>query len=312
MGSSVRLAVKALALLALALAVWGCGGKTVSQPSNNKPPALQAKDDLGRTVSLVKAPQRIVCLAPNVTEIAFALGLDEKIVGVSEFSDYPPQAQQKPSLGRYDRPSIEKIVSLHPDLALLGYGNPQELSAALERVGIVTFGVNPKNIHGIFDTIERIGIICGVGPKARQLADQLRKRLDGVNNKLVANPRSYRPKVFVLIDEGSLWTAGSNTLQDEVLRLAGGRNIAADRSSYYQMSREAVFAAQPDLILVAGKPSQAAEIRKKVRARNDLAALPAVKANRIAVIDGDIFSRPGPRVVDAVEQLFTVLNQYSK
>ncbi len=292
---------RGLVLVALSglLLSGGCGVRP--QPSSAPQFFAQAKDDLGRTVSLSRPPRRIVCLAPNVTEIAFALGLGNQIVGVSQFSDFPPQARQKPQVGRYDRPSLEKIVSFHPDLVLLGYGNPRELFASLEKAGIPAFGSNPKSIEGIFRGIEDIANLAGVPARGQRLTTALRDRLARIKQKL-ASRTTRPPRVFIMVDEEPLWTAGRDTLQDEILRLAGGENIAT-RPSYYPLSKETLFASKPDLILIATKPSQADAVIRRIRSRGDIGSLGAVKKGKVAVIDADIFTRPGPRVVEAVEQL---------
>ncbi|NIM06277.1 MAG: ABC transporter substrate-binding protein [Armatimonadetes bacterium] len=270
---------------------------------------LQAKDDLGEMVSLAKPPQRIVCLSPNAVEIAFALGLGERVVGVSAFSDYPPEAKEKPVVGRYDRPSIEKIASVNPDLVLLGYGNPKEIIPVLRNLEIPLFGINPKSIEDIIEVMERVGAVCGVEAEAKQAAANLRTRLEKARERLpVDNQR--RVRVFVIIDEESLWTVGADTLQDQILRLAGGDNIASFRHSYFPISKERLFEAQPEVILATGDPTQEEVIRRRLSARADLSALPAVRQGNIVVVDEDIYSRPGPRVVDAVEHLSQLLSKF--
>lgn len=310
----------ALGLLTAAL-VWGCGSKeprpqTAARPAENTVSAFQARDDFGQMVTLARPPRRIICLAPNVVEIAYALGLGDRIVGVSEFCDFPAEAKTKPVVGRYDRPSIEKIVSLQPDLVLLGYGNPKELAAALKKAGVEVFGVNPKSIEEIFEVTERIGKVCGAEAEARhtyggqagQVVEGLRTRLAKVKERLPSG-KARRLQTFIVVDEESLWTAGRDTLQEEILRLAGGENIASFRASYFPISKEVLLEAQPEVILVAGKPSEASRIRRRFQARADLAGLKAVREGNILVMDGDILSRPGPRVVDAVEQLSSLLSE---
>jgi len=313
-GSQLRGVGLALAVIAATLLKWGCGPASGPHPrrsfrTEQRAGFLHVRDDLGRTITIPRPPRRIVCLAPNVTEIIFALGLGERVVGVSEFSDFPPEAREKPQVGRYDRPSLERIVALRPDLVILGHGNPRELALALERARITAFGLNPKTIEESFRALERIGEICGVQERAQQLSETLRTRVEKVRKRVAAG-NLRRPRVFIMIDEEPLWTAGRNTLQDEILRLAGGENIAS-RPSYYPLSKEALFAAQPDLILIPGKPSEARSIRQRIRARKDLSSLSAVRRGHIVVVDGDIYSRPGPRIAEAVEELYGLMRNYS-
>jgi len=267
---------------------------------------MQVTDDLGRVVSISKPPQRIISLVPNLTEILYALGLGERVVAVCEYSDFPPAAAKKPLVGRHDRPSIEKVASFHPDLVLLGFGNPKELAPALERTGITAFALNPKNLEEVIRTIERVGEICGVSEKAKKVAADLRTRLAKVR-KQTAQPHLKRPRVFIMIDEEPIWTAGADTLQDEILRLAGGVNVVAKRASYFAYSKESLFADQPDAILIGVTSAQAEATVARLRARKDLQTLSAVRSGHILTIDADTFSRPGPRAVDAVERLSELL-----
>jgi iron complex transport system substrate-binding protein len=285
----------------------GCGPHAGlrSQLSSAK---LTVADDFGVTVSLAKPPRRIICLAPNLTEIAFAIGLGDRVVGVVEYSDYPPAALRKALVGRHDHPNLESIVALHPDLVLMGFGNPGEIGPALRRSGISVFGANPKSIKDVLALISRIGKLCGVPAQAAQLTEQLQARLDRIRQQLTRR-QTRPPRVFIMIDQEPLWTAGADTLQDEIVRLAGGENVAASRASYFAFSKEALVAAQPDFILLPARPEEVSRLKHNLLARKDLAGVKAIREGKILVVDADSFSRPGPRLVKAVEETYQLLSQ---
>jgi iron complex transport system substrate-binding protein len=291
----------------LLLGLSGCGPQTGAQPGSASSSKLTAKDDFGEILRLPKPPRRIICLLPNLTEIIFALGLGDKMVGTVEFSDYPPPAAKITSVGRHDHPNLEKIVSLNPDLVLMGFGNPRELAPALRRSGIPVFGANPKNIEEVIDLMNRIGKLCGVSDKAESLTEQLQTRLNEVKQQLHRR-KTRPPRIFIMFDQDPLWTAGADTLQDEIVRLAGGENVAASRAAYFAFSKEALVAAQPDFILLPARPEEANRLYNSLLARKDLAGVRAINKDRILIVEADSFSRPGPRLVKAVEETYRLLS----
>jgi iron complex transport system substrate-binding protein len=292
----------------LLLLGFGCGPHRGPQPGVSSPAStpFSAKDDFGNLVRLSHPPRRIVALTPNLVEILFALGLGDRIAGTVEFSDYPPEARRLTQVGRHDRPNLEKIVSLNPDLILMGFGNPRDLTKTFSRLGLPVFGANPKTLADTLRLIDRLGTLCGVPAASRQLTRKLAARLQEIERRLTAKP-GPRPRVFIIIDQNPIWTAGSDTLQDEIVRLAGGENIAASRPSYYAYSKEALLANQPDYLLLPAKPVEAAALKQELLSRKDLAGLRALRKGKILVVDADSFSRPAPRAVEAVAQIFSLL-----
>jgi iron complex transport system substrate-binding protein len=297
-------------VLVVAAWCWGCGDKPTPQPPQGASAPRQTlrtvTDDLGQQFSLAQPPRRIVSLAPNATEILYALGLGERIVAVTQFSDYPPAAGSKPQVGSYDRPSIEKIVACKPDLVIFGFGSSKELAKTLGRFKIPAFAINPQSMEEILQTITRIGDLCGVSSRADKLTAELHQRIQKAQAGLHFNNRQ-RPRVFIMVDQDPLWTAGAQTLQDEILRLAGGENVASGKQGFYAYSKESIFAAQPDILLLPVRTDQTKSMRNKVLARKDLAGLQAIRQKKVVTIDADAFSRPGPRAFDAVDELARAL-----
>jgi iron complex transport system substrate-binding protein len=182
-------------------------------------------DDMGRAVSIDEIPERIISHVPPITEILFALGLGEKVVGVSDYCDYPEEAKLKPSVGNYYNPSIENIVALNPDLVLTD-GHSENIKQ-LGSLGITYMVIDPKDIDSIYHDIELLGKVTGVGGRAEKLVKDMRERVAQVMARVKGAPR---PKVFYIIDAvtdpNNPWTAGPGSFIDSLITMAGGENVA--------------------------------------------------------------------------------------
>jgi iron complex transport system substrate-binding protein len=263
-------------------------------------------DETGRRVCIPAHPRRIVSLAPDVTEILFALGLDKEIVGVSQFSDYPDAAKTKPKVGSYVNLSLERILGVSPDLAIgTTNGNQKEAVNKLEKAGVPVYVVNPKSFSDIYRTLVNIGRITGREAAARQLADSMRRRAERIKF-LTAHCR--RPKVFVQIDSHPLVSVGRDTIYSELIDLAGGENIAARTfGKYPRTSMESLISQQPEVILLSsmsGKASRKAELDYWRRWQD----IPAVRHSRIYFVNPDLADRFSPRIVQGLEELAEILH----
>jgi len=263
-------------------------------------------DETGRRVCVPAHPRRIVSLAPDITEILFALGLDKEIVGVSQFSDYPDAAKSKPKVGSYVNLSLERILGLSPDLVIgTTNGNRKEAVNKLEKAGLSIYVANQERFSDIFRTIINIGRITGREAAARQLADRIRKRVERIA-LLTAHCR--RPKVFVQIDSHPLISVGRNTIYSELIDLAGGENIAARAfGKYPRTSMESLISQQPEVILLSsmsGKASRKAELDYWRRWQD----IPAVRNSRIYFVNPDLTDRFSPRIVQGLEELAEILH----
>jgi iron complex transport system substrate-binding protein len=266
-------------------------------------------DEIGRTVSIPSCPKRIVSLAPNITEALFALGLEGEIVGVTIFCNYPVQALQKPKVGGLINPSLEMIVSLEPDLIIAtADGNRKENVEQLEKIGLPVYVVNPVNIDEILTMVMDIGTITGKEKKAGKLVRNLRKRIGNVIHHAKG---LTRPKVFLQFGINSMITAGRNTFLNELITTAGGHNIAGDSEIRYpRFNIEAIIAGKPDVIITSsmnGGESSAPAIHRWKRWHD----IPAVQNGRIHIMDSDIINRPSPRIVDGLEELFSIIHPAS-
>lgn len=261
---------------------------------------LTITDDAGRQVTIKAAPQRIVSLAPSNTEVVYALGQGGLLVGDTEYSDYPPDAKNKPKVGGYAEIDLEKVVGLSPDLVLATSIHTQGVVPEMEKRGLVVVVVEPKNVEDVATKVAFIGQLIGASDPASRLSAQLKNRIDAVSSQ-VASAKT-KPRVFYEIDK-TLFTPGPGSFIDDMIARAGGANIAADaKSAYAQLTPEVIIARDPEIIFLGDM--YFGETPDKVMARPGWANLSAVKAGRILPLpDENLFSRPGPRVVEGLEWL---------
>ncbi|MGC8782328.1 MAG: ABC transporter substrate-binding protein [Anaerolineae bacterium] len=265
---------------------------------------LTLKDDLGREVKIAARPARIVSLAPSITEVLFAVGAGEQVVGVTKYCNYPPEAAQgREIVGGFSAKSlsVEKIISLKPDLVFAAGATHKPVSEALEAAGVPVFNFEPKDFTGVYANILAAGALTGHTPQAEKVVADMKARVAKVTAITAAIPQEQRVKVFYEVWDEPLMTAGPATFIGQVIELAGGVNIFADvKEQYPTVSAEAVVSRNPQVIL---GPSSHGEglTAAKIAGRPGWGELAAVKAGRIVIVDGDIISRPGPRLADALE-----------
>jgi iron complex transport system substrate-binding protein len=261
-------------------------------------------DKAGRMVSLPDNPRRIVALAPSVTEIVFVLGQERRLVGVSTHSDFPEHAKGLPRIGTYVRPDVERILALKPDLCLaVKDGNPKVLVERLETLGIPVYAVDPKNLSAIMEAVRGIGEVLGSAGKAEAVTDEMQQRIEAVA-ELAANARS-RPRVFYQIGLSPMVSVGKGSFLHEMIELAGGINLAAGEELYPRFSSEEVVTLAPEVILVSAMRSEGFRAQEHW-AR--FATIPAVAGGRVYAVDSDLFDRPSPRLVLALEELARLLH----
>ncbi len=264
---------------------------------------LDIKDVLGDELCLCKEPKRIVSLAPNLTEILFAIGAGSKVVGVSNYSNYPKQTASIPKVGGFFNPSIEKIFALNPQVVLVARGTPIAVINKLSSLRIKVFASDPKTIPDIYNLILNVGKITGNVKESVALVNKLKSEENSVEEKVKKIPESKRLKVYVEIWNNPKMSAGKGTFIDSLIREAGGINIAEKaKGDWPVMSDETIIKENPDVIILLynGDP-------KKIALRPGWSSINAVKNHRIYVENPDIFERPGPRIIQALEKLYEIL-----
>ncbi|MFN3134543.1 MAG: cobalamin-binding protein [Candidatus Kryptonium sp.] len=267
---------------------------------------IKIYDDLGREIEFDSPPQRIVSLAPSITETLFFLGVADKVVGVTRYCNFPPEAKSKTIVGGVIDPNYEVIVSLKPDLVIMTVeGNTRETFDKLTNIGFKVFVTNPRNFNGIFKTIFDIGKICGIEERANFLVDSLKKELERVK---ASNAGKIKPKIFVLLSLNPLMTAGKNTFINEIIENAGGMNIVGNLGQNYPiLNREQILKVNPDMIILTEPNIGKDEL---LRMFPEWRHIKAVKENKIFKIDPDILLRPSPRVVLATKIIAQFISKF--
>jgi iron complex transport system substrate-binding protein len=267
--------------------------------------ARMVKDQTGRMVNVPENPLRLVSLAPNITEIVYALGLGDELVGDTDNCDFPPEAKSKPHVGTMVNPSLERIVALKPDLALgTPEANRRETADQLERLGIPVYGVTASTLHGTVASIEDLGKVLGRAAEATRLVAQMQARIDRVENRIKAQPE---PRVLFVVWYRPLITVGPHTFIADVIRAAGGIPIGADlKGEWPRLTLEELLPLNPDVILFPKTESFSPSL-KEFRGLPGWKDLRAVKDGRMYFVSETI-ERSGPRLVDALEELANILH----
>jgi iron complex transport system substrate-binding protein len=263
-------------------------------------------DEVGRKVEIKGPPQRIVSVAPSVTETLFALGLGDRLVGVSSYCQFPPEASRKEKVGGYINPSLEKIVALQPDLVIgIAEGDLKTFVDKLAGLQIPVYITNPKDVAGVVASMENIGRITFSFESAGKITRRMKERIEAVEAKVRGLPR---PRVLHVLNFDPLLSAGKGTFVDDLIRLAGGRNIAEKASGKYpRFSMEEVLAQDPEVIILASMKSQD-PLNEERRQWERWKTLSAVRRGRIVVLDPDLIHRPSPRIVDGLEEMARALH----
>ncbi len=265
-------------------------------------------DDIGREIAIDKIPQRIVSHVPGITEILFALDLGERVVGVSEYCDYPEEAKAKPTVGGFFQPSIEKIVQLNPDLVLTN-GSDEHLMTQLDALGITYVVLKPDDVDGIIKNIEFIGQITGKEKRADEVIKDMQDRILSVSTQASDAPRVRVFYTFATTDLNNPWTAGPGSFVDSLITMAGGANIGASAiAPWVQFSIEEVVADDTEVIIVDVSHGSAATAIVELKQHPVWQRIPAVKNGRIHPIDGDLVNRPGPRIVQGLEEMAKIIH----
>ena len=267
--------------------------------------ARTVKDQTGRMVNVPETPHRLVSLAPNITEIVYALGVGDELVGDTDNCDFPPEATKKPHVGTMVNPSLERIVALKPDLALgTPEANRRETADQLERLGIPVYGVTASTLRGTLASIEDLGKVLGRGAEATRLVAEMQGRIDGIENRIKGQSA---PRVLFVVWYRPLITVGPHTFIADVIRTAGGVPIGEDlKGEWPRLSLEELLPLDPDMILFPETESFSPGL-KEFRALPGWKELRAVKEGRMYFVSETI-ERCGPRLADALEELANILH----
>lgn len=281
-----------LFILVFVCFLTNCRTETVKPPINL--PTREITDDLGRKIKLPETVERAVSLAPNLTEIVFAVGAGDKLVGRTSYDNFPPEAQKIQTVGDTLNPNIENIIALKPQVVLVSTASQIEtFTKQLEANNIAVFVTNPNSLDDIYKSIQQIGEIFGKAEKAREIVAGLQKRVADVE----ANINKKDVKVFVQISKEPLFTIGKDSFITDLIKRAGGISVTANvTTAYPRLSKETALALNPDVIILS-------ESDDNLEPNDVFKNSPAVKNGKVLKINAEIISRPSPRIVDALEQI---------
>jgi len=297
----------ALLLLTASFLGEGYGGRG---PSDREAGGLAAETDaLGREVCVREYPRRIISTAPSNTEILLSLGLRDKLVGVTSFYGRPEKVKGITRIGGYINPNVAKIISLHPDLVFAARGNSRDVIQQLRRHGIKTFTLDTKTVSGLLADVRKVGALTGTGERAKRLTSAMEREIRDIRQKVAKLSDGGKPRVFWIGQEEPLRTAGPGSLVDELIELAGGRNIAGDgRMPWPSYNMEKLLLRNPEVIILSEdkyKSSQGKVARTIARFRRDRVwgKVSAVKEGRVHFIPADLLGQPSPLCMEGLKLL---------
>ena len=263
-------------------------------------------DQVGRSVRVPAHPQRVVSLIPSLTEIAFELGRGDVLVGATQYAKEPPAAAELPRVGSYLHLDVERIVALRPDLCIgVRDGNPEHLIQRIEKMNIPVYAFDPQTLPEIIESVRLLGELLGARDKAEEIAATMERKMSSVAERV--ERIENRPGVFFLIDASPMVSAGSGTFIDRLIVMAGGRNLAAGKTSYPRYSWEDILVLKPEIVIIASMAGGYSEKQLKDAWRK-WPGIPAVENDRLYVVDANLFDRPLPRLADGLVELVNIFH----
>lgn len=322
-----RLLVLLSALGMIAVGMSGCPPRSGIEPAlppeeivqpgslNGQPWPRTFTDDLGVGFTLDGPPRRIVSIAPGLTEALFLLGAGDRVVGVTEFCDYPPEARTRAVIGGITNVNLEKVISLQPDLVLITRGVPIAVVNSLRQAGLTVVGKDPKTVRDVLDDLRDLGQYLGMEEEAERVVAGLEARLEAVvaQGKRVFGAAGG-PQVLMVIGLEPLFVAGPGSIGDDIIRLCGARNVVQAEAgeqvgAWPQYSLERIVQHNPDIIISTLQHHEvtAGETLARLRQMAGWRELEAVKQGRVYDLDADLLLRAGPRLIDGLEAAARVI-----
>ncbi|MGH9971431.1 MAG: ABC transporter substrate-binding protein [Pyrinomonadaceae bacterium] len=290
-------------LLLGAIASFACSTPKTN-PISEAVDIRRVTDEAGRTVNVPAKIERYISLAPNLTEIGYAIGAGDRLVGNTTYCDYPEVAKKVQKVGDTLQPNIERILALRPQLVLVSTASQLEsFTRTLDQHGIAVYVTDPKDLEAVFRSLENLGKLLNEQQHAEQLVAQLRGRANAVGESV---KRSKQIRVFYQLSAEPLYTAGRDSFVTDLIRRAGGISVTADvPEAWPRYSQEAAVAARPEAIVL---PTGGSMGSANSGVAEGLKRSPAALSGKIYKINGDFLSRPGPRAVDGLEELARALH----
>ena len=289
----------------------GAATPTAPQASSQAPASdaqrtvypLTVKDATGKAFTFDKAPEKIVSTSPSETEILFALGLGDRVVGVSDYDDYPPEAASKTKVGGVTEPNTEAIIAANADLVISGISIKETALEKLRSLGLNVLRTNPKRVEDVLNNITLIGEINDKKAEAEALVAKMKEDIRKVTEAAATVKPEDRKKVYIEFSPG--WTVGKGEFMDELITMAGGLNIASDMTGWNAINEEKVIKDNPDVIFYTLNTTddKGNKLEDLIRGRSGWDKIQAIADNKVIGLEGNILSRPGPRITEALLQL---------
>jgi iron complex transport system substrate-binding protein len=270
---------------------------------------LTITDDTGSAIIIPEEPQRIISTAPSNSEILFAIGLGDKVVGVTDYTNYPEETTKVEKIGKMSPLNLEKITSLKPDLILAYAGFQLKEIPRLRELGFNVLVIEPLTIKETLKSIKMVATACGIPEKGNVLVEDLLQRINKIKTEVSKIAITERPNIFIGGIYEAIWTPGEGTLFNELISLAGGRNIAAGLSGWTKISQEFIVIEDPDIIIIptgAMNPGDELKIKENISQRPGWSNISAIKTQKIFIVNEDLFYRATPRLVDGLELLHKI------
>lgn len=259
-------------------------------------------DSIGREVVIEKTPEKIISISPAITEILFAIGLDQEIIGVSDYCDYPEAALAKDKIGGFKDPNVEVILSMDPDLVFASAGVQEELITTMEELNLPVVVLESATIEQVLSNIALAGEITGKNETAKEIVDDMRQKMDEIINKVKDQPK---PKVFFEVWDDPLMSAGSTSFIHNLIETAGGTNVAGiTEDEFFTFSMEKLLENDPDIYIINAH----SHTPEDIKTRTGYEVLSAVKNDQVFTVDDSLISRAGPRVIQGLEQLAKIIH----
>jgi iron complex transport system substrate-binding protein len=289
----------------LGLLFLACSHSGQPASSQATQPSRNFVDEAGRKVTVPARIDRFISLAPNLTEIVYAVGAGDRLVGNTTFCNYPPAARNVEKVGDTLQPNIERILALRPQLVLVSTASQLEaFTKQLHEYQIAVYITDPHDLEGVFRSILNVGDLLSEPVAASELVKQLRARSDNVEHAVAGRPAV---SVFFQLSGQPLYTAGTSSFVTNLIERAGGRSVTSSvNEAWPRLSDEAALASRPEAVIMLSGDAMGAAANTKVAAA--LRNSPAVLKGRVYLIDGDLLTRPGPRLVDGLEQIAHALH----
>jgi iron complex transport system substrate-binding protein len=286
----------------------GCGGKQEEADKNKKGKEsfpITITDAYGTEVTIDKKPERIVSLSPSTVEVLYKLNLQDNIVGVTEYCDYPKEAGSKTKVGDFNGTNIEKIVELNPDIVFGNPGMSKEDFDKLTGLGIKVIVAEARTFDKIPDTFKMVGMATDTLDEAEKLADDLTNKVNQIKDK-VKDTEKVKAYYVISFGEAGNWTAGKNTFISDMINMAGGENIADDVDGWKEYSLEKIIEKDPDVMLISAMVAN--DNKDILNSQEGYKETAAVKNKNTVIIDDYLTQRPGPRIVDGLEAIAKALH----